>query len=93
MTAANKHLINRFKQITSKVADLRHLCSNFDRNRTLIPHDVKQQLERGPMDERIRKTLEKKRNDLMYHVSLVWVHLDDALHVQRGTMGDPPRIR
>ena len=80
MTAANKHLTICFKQITSRAADLRHLCSAFDHNRTLLLEDVE-------------KKLDKKRNDLMNHVSLVWVRLDDALDAHEGTIRDPLKIR
>jgi hypothetical protein len=92
MTAANKHLIISCKQITSRSADLRHLCTNFDHNRPLILQDVQQQFERGTSEKRKQK-LEHSRYALMNHVALVWVRLDDVLHSQGGTMADPPKIR
>ena len=93
MTAANKHLINSFKQITSRAADLRHLCSAFDHNRTLLLEDVEKKLDKKRNDLIVEKELDKKRDDLMNHVSLVWVRLDDALDAHEGTIRDPLKIR
>jgi hypothetical protein len=93
MTGANTYLINCSKQEKSRAADLRLLCSKFDYNRTQLLQHVKQQLERGPSDEKIRKELEDSRHDLMSHVGLVWVRPDDVLHAQGDTMGDTPKIR
>ena len=100
MTAANKHLTICFKQITSRAADLRHLCSAFDHNHTRLLQDVEQQLKRGPSDERKKEELEERRYDLMNHVALVWVRPDDVLQAshlplpaQGDKAGDPPKIR
>ena len=72
---------------------MRHLCSAFDHKRTLLLEDVEKKLDKKRNDLIVEKELDKKRDDLMNHVSLVWVRRDDALHAQRGIMGDPPRIR
>jgi hypothetical protein len=78
------------KQATCSAADFRHLCAAFDSNRQLLLQKVNQELEREQPDVKMRKKLEKERDDLNNHVSLVWVRLDD---VHEDQMGHPPHIR
>ena len=73
-------MVCNMEEPSTSCLKLRHLCSAFDHNRTLLLEDVE-------------KKLDKKRNDLMNHVSLVWVRLDDALDAHEGTIRDPLEIR
>ena len=86
-------MVCNMEEPSTSCLKLRHLCSAFDHNRTLLLEDVEKKLDKKRNDLIVEKELDKKRDDLMNHVSLVWVRLDDALDAHEGTIRDPLEIR